>query len=70
MIILVHEAARNIESRVIGFSGASRPITPDAMEEMSSPVLETEKLGLELRLKDRRLQSREMIVIGTMLNEP
>ena len=41
VIILVHEAIQNTESRVIGFSGASRPITPDATEAMDSPVLET-----------------------------
>ena len=41
MIILVHEAVQNTESRVIGFSGASRPITPDVTEAMGSPVLET-----------------------------
>ena len=41
VIILVHEAVQNTESRVIGFSGASRPITPDTTEVMGSPVLET-----------------------------
>jgi hypothetical protein len=41
VIILVHEAIQNTESRVIGFSGASRPITPDVTEAMGSPVLET-----------------------------
>ena len=41
VIIFVHEAVWNTASRVIGFSGASMPITPDATETMGSPVLET-----------------------------